>query len=53
VDGVAGREAVALAAAVLDGLRRHRWQGDEGPAGPAHLPPPAGTLFPPPDRQAA
>jgi predicted dehydrogenase len=43
VDGAAGREALALAAAVLDGLRSQRWDAA-----------PVGRLFaPPPDQQAA
>ncbi len=46
VDGVAGRNAVALAQAVVTGLRRHRWDGEAtSAAGPHHLPTPLGPLF--------
>ena len=48
VDGAAGRDAVALAWAVLDSLRAHAWEGDaSGPVGPAQLPAPQGSLFVP------
>src|SRR6516164_3134935 len=48
VDGTAGRDAVALACAVLDSLRAHAWEGDaSGPVGPAQLPAPQGSLFVP------
>jgi predicted dehydrogenase len=40
VDGRAGRDAVALAAAVLDALRAHRWQDDAAPVGPLFTPAP-------------
>jgi predicted dehydrogenase len=54
-DGAAGRDALALAGRVLDGLRAHRWDGEAGgPAGPHHLPAPCGPLFTPqPRREAA
>jgi predicted dehydrogenase len=48
-DGVAGRDALEAACRVLDSLRTHRWEGSAapaGPAGPSHLPPPLGALFP-------
>jgi predicted dehydrogenase len=48
VDGTAGRDAVALACAVLDSLRAHAWEGNAaGPVGPSRLPVPRGTLFTP------
>jgi predicted dehydrogenase len=48
VDGVAGREAIALACAVLDSLRAHAWEGDvDGPVGPTQLPAARGVLFVP------
>lgn len=54
VDGVAGRNAVALAGQVLDKIRSHEWEGSAaGPIGPNHLPAVAGTLFIPPARGAA
>ncbi len=54
VDGVAGRDAVALAGRVLECLRLHAWEGHaDGPGGPHHLPAPAGALFVPPGRGAA
>jgi predicted dehydrogenase len=54
VDGQAGRDAIALAAAVLDSLRSHRWEGEaEGPVGPSQLPAPIGRLFPTSEQQAA
>jgi predicted dehydrogenase len=44
--GEDGRDAVALAARVLESLRGHAWEGRaDGPAGPLQLPPPLGTLF--------
>jgi predicted dehydrogenase len=54
VDGVAGREALAVASRVLDGLRSHCWDGERGgPCGPWHLPAPHGRLFEPPAQDAA
>jgi hypothetical protein len=54
VDGAAGRDALAVASRVLDGLRAHRWDGEAGGlAGPHHLPAPRGSLFAPPRREAA
>ncbi len=54
VDGAAGRDAVALAARVLEALRGHAWDGDaSGPTGARQVPPPAGFLFPPSARGAA
>jgi predicted dehydrogenase len=46
VDGIAGRDAVALAMRILDSLRCHAWNGDTaGPRGPNALPTPLGPLF--------
>jgi predicted dehydrogenase len=46
VDGVAGREAVALAETVLKSLHEHAWEGDAGgPVGPWQTPLPIGPLF--------
>jgi predicted dehydrogenase len=46
VDGLAGRDAVALATRVLDSLRAHSWEGDaSGPQGPWNLPGSSGPLF--------
>ncbi len=55
VDGAAGRDALAVASRVLDGLRAHRWDGAAGgPTGPHDLPAARGPLFaPPPRREAA
>ncbi len=54
VDAEAGRDAIALASAVLDSIRQHRWEGHEdGPVGPLHGPTPIGKLFTLPDQQAA
>jgi len=54
VDGQAGRDAMALAEAVLDSLRRHRWEGEsDGPVGPSQWPAAIGKLFPTSDQQAA
>jgi predicted dehydrogenase len=54
VDGAAGRDALAVASRVLDGLRAHRWDGAAGgPTGPHHLPAARGPLFAPPRREAA
>ncbi len=53
-DGRAGRNALALASQVLDGLRKHAWDGRaDGPVGPHQLPAPHGWLFPPTVREAA
>jgi predicted dehydrogenase len=52
--GEEGRDALALAARVLDGIRTHAWEGRaDGPAGPLHLPAPAGPLFRPAEGGAA
>jgi predicted dehydrogenase len=54
VDGAAGRDALAVAARVLDSLRSHSWQGEPtGPCGPGQLPAPQGPLFLPPTQDAA
>jgi predicted dehydrogenase len=54
VDGAAGREALAVASRVLDSLRSHCWEGEQGgPCGPWHLPAPQGRLFEPPAQDAA
>jgi predicted dehydrogenase len=54
VDGVAGREAVAVATEVLDALQQHAWEGSiAGPAGPHQIPDATGSLFIPPAREAA
>jgi predicted dehydrogenase len=54
VDGQAGRDAVAVAARILDSLRRHAWEGDaNGPVGPWDVPAPRGALFLPPAEQEA
>lgn len=45
VDGQQGRDAVAVAHAVLQALSVHRWQGRElGPMGPLAMPAPAALL---------
>jgi predicted dehydrogenase len=47
VDGIAGREALAVAWRILDAICGHCWEGDStGPRGPADLPVPRGLLFP-------
>jgi predicted dehydrogenase len=52
--GEDGRDAVALAARVLERLRGHAWEGRaDGPAGPLHMPAPEGPLFPPAQGGAA
>ncbi len=44
--GEEGRDALALAARVLESLRGHAWEGRaDGPVGPLHLPAPLGPLF--------
>ena len=54
VDGEAGRDAVMLAARVLDAAAAHRWDGAaDGPAGPRRLPAPLGALFTSEAREAA
>jgi hypothetical protein len=55
VDGTAGRDAVALAERILDGIRHHAWEGDPaGPVGPWQLPQPRESLFlPAPTPEAA
>jgi predicted dehydrogenase len=54
VDGVAGRDAIALASLILDSLRNHKWEGDaQGAMGPWSVPAPLGTLFHGGDQQAA
>jgi predicted dehydrogenase len=54
VDGVAGRDAVALATQVLDALRQHAWDGDTaGPTGPQQVPEVKGPLFLAPAAKAA
>jgi predicted dehydrogenase len=54
VDGVAGRDAVALAGRILDSLRQHAWEGDaDGPVGPWDVPPALGQLFLTPANQEA
>jgi predicted dehydrogenase len=46
VDAAAGRDAMALASQVLDGIRTHTWDGRaDGPIGPHQLPAPRGWLF--------
>jgi predicted dehydrogenase len=46
VSGEDGREAVALAARVLDSIRNHAWEGHaDGPVGPNHAPASSGRLF--------
>ncbi len=54
VDGAAGRDAVALAGRILDGVRHHAWEGDaDGPVGPWDVPAAHGLLFLPPAAQDA
>jgi predicted dehydrogenase len=54
VDGLAGRDALALAERVLSSLRDHAWEGESGgPTGPHDLPAPRGALFNVPTREAA
>jgi hypothetical protein len=39
---------------ILDGIRRHAWEGEvAGPIGPNDIPPPAGLLFDDDDRAVA
>jgi predicted dehydrogenase len=48
VSGEDGRDAIALATQILQGIHAHQWEGRaEGPVGIAHLPPPRGALFRP------
>jgi predicted dehydrogenase len=49
VTGAAGRDAVALAGAILKAIRSHHWGDDH--RGPHQLPEPLGLLFPPPSDQ--
>jgi predicted dehydrogenase len=52
--GEDGRNALALATRVLEGLRSHAWDGHGAErVGPSHLPPPMGPLFPPAQDGAA
>ncbi len=51
VPGEQGRDALAVACRVLDGLRAHAWDGCH--AGPSSLPPPLGPLFGTPEPGAA
>ncbi len=52
VSGEQGRDALALAERVLDGIRTHGWDGDTC-VGPANLPAPRGPLFSPENGKAA
>jgi predicted dehydrogenase len=45
VDGMAGRDALALAGRILESLHSHAWEGAEGPVGPWQLPAAQGKLF--------
>jgi predicted dehydrogenase len=48
VSGEAGRDAIALAARILDGIARHPWDGrTNGPKGPGEVPAPLGAFFQP------
>jgi predicted dehydrogenase len=48
VSGEDGRDALALATRILDGIARHSWDGHVGgPTGPANLPSPRSVLFHP------
>jgi predicted dehydrogenase len=54
VGGEEGREAMALAARILDSIQTHQWDGHAaGPVGPLHLPKPLGPLFQPVKGEAA
>ncbi|MBV9125945.1 MAG: Gfo/Idh/MocA family oxidoreductase [Planctomycetes bacterium] len=54
VSGVEGRDALALAALVLEKIQGHQWEGRaEGPTGPLHPPEPLGPLFDTPKEEAA
>jgi predicted dehydrogenase len=54
VTGQAGRDALAVADAILHSIRTHQWNGSpDGPTGPTNLPTPLGPLFPLPDENAA
>ena len=54
VSGEEGRAAVALACRVLDGVRKHQWEGrPDGPTGPNDMPAPAGRLIDRDGRAAA
>jgi predicted dehydrogenase len=54
VDGAAGRDALAVASRVVEGIREHCW-GEEhgGPRGPWQVPAPRGALFTPPAKKDA
>jgi predicted dehydrogenase len=46
VSGEDGRNAVALAARILESIQNHEWEGHAGgPMGPAQLPAPCGIFF--------
>jgi hypothetical protein len=46
VSGQVGRDAVALAEAVLKRIDEHAWNGTvDGPTGPRQMPLPVGQLF--------
>jgi predicted dehydrogenase len=48
VDGIAGRDAIAVATRILDSLGSHAWEGDQaGPCGPWNLPAAQGLLIMP------
>jgi predicted dehydrogenase len=48
VSGEAGRDAIALAARILEGIARHTWDGRaNGPKGPGQVPQPLGSFFQP------
>ncbi len=53
VDGVAGRDVLALAHRILDSVQTHSWGGTAGPFGPLNLPAPCGSLFVPPSKPMA
>jgi predicted dehydrogenase len=54
VEGLAGRDALALASAILESVRRHRWEDNAGSAmGPWQLPAPHGKLFEVAEQRAA
>jgi predicted dehydrogenase len=54
VTGQDGLNALALADHILEEVRNHVWTGQQdGPRGPAHLPPPLGSLIEPEEPGAA
>ncbi len=54
VGGEEGRDALALASRILDGIRAHPWEGHpDGPTGPSHWPKPLDPLFQPRAGEAA